>query len=220
MNNEALRYINRLFAKQARKIRNTIARGVVSLVSDGLKMQGVQIKLLDGEIVEGAERVQQYGFSSHPQEGAECFVAFCGADRSHALVFSVDDRRFRVTGGKPGEVYIYTDEGDQIALKRENTIEVTTKKFVVKAEDSVSIETKAFGVLASESVYIKTANTVFATDGLAFTNQGGGDVTASFQGGLAATDDVKANGGAVSLRGHEHDGVQPGDGNTNKPVGG
>ena len=81
MDRETQRYIERLFEKHARKMRNIVARGEVAMVQDGPKMQTNQIKLLDGELIDGAERAQQYGFTSHPQSGAECFVVFAGAGR-------------------------------------------------------------------------------------------------------------------------------------------
>lgn len=87
------------------------------------------------------------------------------------VVLAVDDRRYRVQALKDGEVVIYTDEGDRIHLKRERTIEVTTRHFVVKAEDDVRIETKNFSVQADQSVQVETASTRFATGALAFGGQ-------------------------------------------------
>lgn len=220
MQQDIVRYINRLFAAKMRQMRNIVARGAVKMVGDGSKLQTNQISLLDGELIDGAERAQQYGFSSHPQAGAECFVVFVGADRSHPIILSVEDRRYRVQGCAAGEVVIYTDEGDRIHLKRDNTIEVTTKHFVVKAEDDATIKTKKFTVEASEEISMTTAKTGIHTNALDFTNQSGGDVEAKFQGGLTASNDVKANSGAVSLRNHTHKGVQSGSGATDKPVGG
>lgn len=220
MNPELLRYIHRLFEKHARRMRNIVSRGVVSMVGDDAKMQTNQVKILDGELIDGAERAQQYGFTSHPQNGAECFVVFAGADRAHPIILAVDDRRYRVTGNKPGEVVIYTDEGDTIALKRDNTIEVTTKHFIVKAEDDVTIETKVFSLKAETSIALESPLTGIKTDSLTMTNKDGGETEAVMQGSLTVSNDLKANNGAVSLRGHVHDGIQRGSQNTNTPVGG
>jgi len=171
MTDEIMRFIVRLFAQHARRMRNIVARGVVSLVQDGLKMQGLQVELLNGEIIDGAEHPQPYGFSSHAHSGAEAFVAFCGADRAHPLVLCVDDRRFRIKGAKAGEVVLYTDEGDTVWFKRGRTIavaggekvSVATKKLVAEASGSaeiVSPEVMAicdtFDVAASEAVNVDT----------------------------------------------------------------
>lgn len=207
-------------ARQARAQRNGFARGVLRLTGDGHKMQTSQVELLDGEMVDGAERAQQYGMTCHPQAGAEVFVAFVGSDRGHAVIVACDDRRFRVQSLKPGEVCVYTDEGDTITLKRENHIEVKTKHLLVQAEEDVAYETKKFSVQASESFEVVTPITNIKTDSLAFSGQNGGEVPASMTGTLAASGDVTSNNGAVSLNSHAHEGVQPGGGVTEKPVGG
>lgn len=220
MNDQLLRHIERLLARHARAQRNGFARGVLSMTGDGHKMQSSQVELLDGEIVDGAERAQQYGFTCHPQPGAEVFVAFVGSDRGHAIVLAADDRRYRIQSLNAGEVCIYTDEGDTITLKRDHNIEVKTKHVKVMAEEDVTYETKKFTVLASESFEVKTPVTNIKTDSLAFSGQDGGNVPASMTGTLAASGDVTSNNGAVSLNSHCHEGVMPGSGETQKPVGG
>lgn len=220
MEDGVLRRLERMLERQSRKIRNCFARGVLKLTGDSHKLQSLQVQLLDGELLDGAERAQQYGFTSHPQAGAEVFVAFVGGDRGHAVVLSVDDRRYRVQSLEGGEVCLYSDEGDTIIFRRGNRIEVKTKHWIVRAEDDYTVETKNFSVQAADSVDIKTSSTRIATDALSFSNRGGGDVTAQMTGTLAASGDVTANQGGVSLRGHQHDGVQPGSGTSQKPVGG
>lgn len=205
----------RALERQANRIKNVFARGVVNLVQDGLKMQGQQITLLDGEIVDNVERAQNYGFTSVPHGGAECFVAFIGSGREHGVILAVDDRRYRLQGLAGGEVALYTDEGDKIVLKRQRTIEVTTKNYLVNAEDSVIVNTKQYTVTASQGVQYNTP---------AFGLGGDGGCAAKIaadidlDGKLESTGDQVAGG--VSQRGHEHDGVQPGGGTTGKPVGG
>lgn len=220
MTDEDMRHIERLLARHARAQRNGFARGVLNLSGDGHKMQSSQVELLDGEIVDGAERAQNYGVTSHPQPGAEVFVAFVGSDRGHAIVLAVDDRRYRVQSLAPGEVCIYTDEGDTITLKRDRKIEVRTLHLDVEAVEDVAYRTKKFSVEASESFDVKTASTHIATDALSFTSQGGGEVTAQMTGTLAASADVTSNAGAVSLNSHAHEGVQSGGDTSQKPVGG
>jgi phage baseplate assembly protein V len=220
MTEEVMRFICRLFEKHARKMRNIVARGIVSLVRDESKMQTSQIRLLEGEIIDGAERAQQYGFTSHPQNGAECFVVFAGADRSHPIILSVDDRRYRIRGLKGGEVCIYTDEGDMITLKRGNRVEVDTLHYVVRAGEDARVETKNYAVEASESVRFTAPLIGLHADALDMTGHGGGPATASLSGSLQASEDLLANGGGVSLRGHVHSGVDRGSGSTDPPEGG
>ncbi|MNP68014.1 Bacteriophage Mu Gp45 protein [compost metagenome] len=62
-------------------------------------------------------------------------------DRSHGVVLVVSDRRFRLQGLEPGEVALYTDEGDFLHFKRGRVIEVTTATFKVSAETAVEFDT-------------------------------------------------------------------------------
>ena len=107
------------------RLQLMIGRGVLLLVRDGLKLQGLQISLLEGEVRDDVERFQDYGFTSHPHPGAEVVAACVAGSRDHVLVIAVDDRRFRLKNLVQGEVAIYTDEGDKIVLKRGGIIEVT-----------------------------------------------------------------------------------------------
>lgn len=135
-----MRAIRKISATLSRRIRLVAARGILSLVSDAAKMQGVQVKLLDGETREG-ERLQNYGFSAVPLAGAECVFLSLNGSRDQGVVIVADDRRYRLAGLKGGEVAVYTDEGDSIVLRRGNRIEVTTKTFHVTAPDGVSFDT-------------------------------------------------------------------------------
>jgi len=75
----------------------------------------------------------------------------------------VEDRRWRIKDSKPGEVVIYTDEGDTITLKRNNIIEVATKgDVIVKAGRAVSVEAEA-------AVAVKAGTTVAITADAAIT---------------------------------------------------
>lgn len=218
--NEA-RQLAAMLERLSNRLRGMFARGVVNLVSDGLKMQGQQIQLLDGETVDNVERPQQYGFTSVPHGGAECFVAFVGGGREHGIILSVDDRRYRLKSLQGGEVALYTDEGDKIVLKRQNTIEVTTKKYVVKAEESVTVETKTYTVNASEGVQYNTPSYGLGGDGgcaAAIKANMNIEGDTSQKGKISSTGDQVAGG--VSQMGHTHTGVMSGSDTTGKPVGG
>lgn len=123
---ETLRQVQSLLRPLAARVVNTVARAVVQLVDDGRKLQLLQIGVLDGEDIDGAEHHQPYGFASVPLAGAEAVVAFPNGDRGHPLVVTVSDRRHRPTGGQGGEVCMYTDEGDLIRLGRGHVISLVT----------------------------------------------------------------------------------------------
>jgi phage baseplate assembly protein V len=164
-------------------LKNLLARGVVSLVNAAGKMQGMQVKLLAGEVKDGMEHFEPYGFTSNPQAGAEVLAAFFGGDRSHGVIICAGDRRFRLQNTAPGEVALYTDEGDKLHFKRGRVIEIETLTLKVKAQTAVNFDTPL----------ITTTGKIVSQ----------GDQVA----------------GGISQMQHVHNGVQAGNGSTNKPVG-
>ncbi|MNC52542.1 Bacteriophage Mu Gp45 protein [compost metagenome] len=122
-------------------MRNILARGLVALGNSASKLQSLQLRLLAGEVKDNVEHLEPYGFTACPLAGAEALAGFIGGDRSHAVVIVVADRRFRLQGLKPGEVALYTDEGDFIHFKRGRVIDIETVTLNVKATDSVNFDT-------------------------------------------------------------------------------
>lgn len=125
----------------ARQVRNMVARGVVALVNSKTLMQTLQMRLTADEVKDGMEHFEPYGFTSNPHPGAEGLSLFLSGDRSHGVVICVGDRQFRLTELKPGEVAMYTDEGDRLMFKRGRVVELETLTFRVKAQTAVEFET-------------------------------------------------------------------------------
>lgn len=124
-----------------RRVLLMIGRAVVRLVDDAGGLQRVQVTALAGETRDAIERVQNYGVSSRPLAGAEAVIVCVGGNRDHPVAIAVDDRRHRKAGLQPGEVAIYTDEGDYIHLKRGRVVEIVTDTLIVKASTKVRFET-------------------------------------------------------------------------------
>ena len=122
-------------------IANMLARGVVALGNSASKLQSLQLRLLAGEVKDNVEHLEPYGFTACPLPGAEALAAFIGNDRSHGVVVVVADRRFRLQGLKPGEVALYTDEGDRIHFKRGRILDIETDTLNIKASASVNFDT-------------------------------------------------------------------------------
>lgn len=122
-------------------LMNLLVRGTVVMVNAAKKLQTLQLRITAGEIKDGAEHFEPYGFTSNPLAGAEALTFFLGGDRSHAVVLVVADRRYRIQQLKPGEVAIYTDEGDRIHLKRGRVIDIETETLNIKAGTAVNIDT-------------------------------------------------------------------------------
>ncbi|WJM94971.1 phage baseplate assembly protein V [Pseudomonas defluvii] len=122
-------------------LKQILARGVVTLVKATSKLQSLQMRLLAGEVKDGMEHFEPYGFTSNAHPGAEGIALFVGGDRSHGVVVCVADRQFRLRGLKSGEVALYTDEGDRLHFKRGRVIEVETLTLKVKADTAVEFDT-------------------------------------------------------------------------------
>jgi phage baseplate assembly protein V len=134
------------------RLANLISRVVLSRVDDSKKMQAVQLTALGGETRENVERVQNYGFTSVPQPGAEGVAVFVGGYRDHGLVVAMDDRRYRLTGLQAGEVAIYTDQGDKVVIERGGTIRVTASTKVVVAAPLVELAGSTHSVAKGEDL--------------------------------------------------------------------
>lgn len=170
----------------ATRIANLVSRAIVRRVDDAKKMQSLQVDLLDTETRDEVERPQNYGFTSVPLEGAEAVAVFVGGRRDHGLVLAVEDRRYRVTGLKSGEVAIYTDEGDRVTLKRGGTIEIKAASKVVVNAPAVEVAGSTSSVPKGESLNAAVAalGTSIST---ALTAMGAAGPAAPIVGAAAAT---------------------------------
>ena len=121
--------LERLLWPLRRRVLLMVGRAVLRAVRDDFKRQTVQVEALRGEVLEGAEHMQPYGFTAHPHPGAEALVLSLGGMRQHPVVVVVDDPRHRVRDLEEGEVCVYTDEDEEdnphrILLKRGRGIEL------------------------------------------------------------------------------------------------
>lgn len=176
-----------------------LARGTVVLANSANKLQALQMRLTAGEVIDDMEHFEPYGFTSHPLAGAEGVATFLGGDRSHGIVLVVADRRFRLKALEPGEVAIYTDEGDRIHFKRGRIIEIDTATLNLRASTAVNIDTPNLNIRAASSVAIDAP-------------------TLSQSGKIVSQGDQVAAG--ISQINHVHPGVMAGPGQTAPPAGG
>lgn len=135
------------------RVAMMIARGLVAMTDDDKKMQRHQVRLLSNETKDNIEHFQPYGFTSVPKGGAETVVVFLGGNRSHGIAIVTDDRRYRLKELHPGEVALYTDEGQSVVLRQGKVVEVTCddfkltcKKLTIDATDSVKVTSPSVDV--------------------------------------------------------------------------
>lgn len=145
------------------RLANLVSRAVLRRVDDSKRMQLVQLMALEGETRADIERVQQYGFTSVPKEGAEAVAVFPGGDRSLGFVIATDDRRYRLTGLQAGEVAIYSETGSKLVLKTNGDVELTPASGVVKVVGDV----QAGGISLKHHTHPGSTLTTTATVGLA-----------------------------------------------------
>lgn len=139
-----LRIMQKLLAPVRRRLSLIVTRAVLTLVNDSPQLQEAQARLLAGEVMDGLERFQQYGFTSVPHPGAEAITLSPCGHRSNTVIIAVDDRRYRLKGLTGGEVALYTDEnqdadGCRIVLKRGNRVEIQARVIDLRGEERVHI---------------------------------------------------------------------------------
>lgn len=119
-----LRALERALAPIRRRVVLLFGRAAVRALEEAGGLRRLQVELFRGEIRDGLEHFEPYGFTGRPFAGAEAAVAFVGGNRDHGVVLAVADRRYRLQGLEEGEVALYTDEGDVVHLHRGGHVEV------------------------------------------------------------------------------------------------
>ena len=116
-----------------------IGRAVLTVVNDSTGLQTVQVEGLRKEVIDGAERFQQYGITSHPLPGADALVLAIGGVRQHPIIL-IDDRRNRMTDLAEGEVALYTNNDDQhVILKADGSIEIRGTRVTIRGSSQTMV---------------------------------------------------------------------------------
>lgn len=200
-------------------LRGLLGRGVVESVDDTPMMRTVQAEFLPGDVQEGLEHFEPYGFTSRVKEGAEAIGAFFNGDRSHGVVLVTADRRFRLHV-EEGEVAVFDDKGQKVVLKRDGILVETPKNLTATVGGNAVATVKGTTTLKSGAVTID-APSVHITGTLSVDGHisGAGGLAVSGGSGAAVTGSITATGditaGSISLQGHTH--TEQGDGAETSP---
>lgn len=155
----------RFLAPLVRRIKLSIARGIIKLVNDASGIQTVQLDMLANETKSNIERIQEYGFTSSPLSGSQGVALFIGGSRDHGVIVATDDARYRIKT-QPGEVAIYSHEGHKIILKNGGIIELNGT--------NINLNCQTMQINASNSVEINSPQTNstgdITADGISLTN--------------------------------------------------
>lgn len=90
----------------------------------------VQVKVLDGEVLNNISRVEPYGFSYRPKPGCQTYLMFPSGDRSYGVALVIGDKRYQVDLVE-GEVALHDDEGNWVHIKRGGIIEAKAAAKVI-----------------------------------------------------------------------------------------
>lgn len=123
-----------------RRILMTSAGITISSTNDEGPVHLVQGKVRGTpETIDNLQVVQLYGFASHAPVGSDAFVTFGNGDRSNGVVHATANQKARPRNQKPGELTIFTDEGDTISMQRGQVVIITTKTVTINAATAVQI---------------------------------------------------------------------------------
>lgn len=200
-------------------LRGLLGRGVVESVDDTPMMRTIQAEFLPGDVREGLEHFEPYGFTSRVKQGAEAIGAFFNGDRSHGVVLVTADRRFRLHV-EEGEVAVFDDQGQKVVLKRDGILVETPKNLTATVGGNALATVSGTTTLKSGAVTIDAPSVritgtlsvdghISGAGGLAVSGGSGAAVTGS----ITATGDITA--GSISLQGHTH--TERGDGAETSP---
>lgn len=123
----AFAQVRRMLRPLETKVANIAARAVIKLIVDSGTRQIAQVGGLDSETLDDVQHFIPYGLISVPRDGAEGVMLFVDGDRGHPLLFAVDDRSARPTGGDPGDTGLYHFDGAQVRLTSGGDIEIKCK---------------------------------------------------------------------------------------------
>lgn len=133
-----------------------------------------------GETFTSREYMQHYGFTSRPLSGAEGVIINQG---NHYILVATDDRRYRVAI-EAGEVCLYTDEGDQIRLKRGKEIYIKSgNKLTIEVTNDIVATAKRINMTGSESITLAAP-------------------TVQVQGALSSTGNITTQGSVTDTTGN------------------
>ena len=198
-----LRHVQRLIAPLHRKLRLIFDRAVVTMVSDSLQRQNLQLKALADENPDEVERFQNYGLTSVPPAGSEAIIAAIGGQRSGLVAIAVEDKSCRPKGGQEGDVVLYHLEGHNLLFTKDGKAILTVKEVTLVASEKLTI------ICPDNEIQgpLKVTGPISCEDAI------------SASGGISSAGEIHADGditaGDISVSHHthpEHDG-----GNTEEP---
>ena len=129
--------VQRIISTLRSKVFLAIGRGTLKTSDNTKNTAKMQGEFLKGEIISDIEKMEEYGFSSNPEAGAQIVAIFVDGNREQGLAIRTHDRRYRPTDLQPGEACMYHKNGSRILMKSDGSIEVdSTVGITLKTGDA------------------------------------------------------------------------------------
>lgn len=108
------------------QIENMMDRALSSKLDDSLDTQNIDIEFGYSGTIKNVERLQDYGLTSVPPNGAQVFWVCVGGSIEYPIVLKVDhpDKRKKIADG---EVALWSVSGNAVHLKADGAVEITSK---------------------------------------------------------------------------------------------
>lgn len=135
----SMRDVQKLISPMMRRLRLIADRAVVTMVTDSLQRQGLQLKVLADETADDVERFQNYGHTSVPPAGSEAIVLGIGGARAGLVAIAVEDKSVRPKDLEAGDNCLYHLEGHRIILRKDGAIEIEAKTVTLTATEKFTI---------------------------------------------------------------------------------
>ncbi len=110
-----LRIVNKIIEPAWRAIQGIVMRAVLDSLDDSSDFQICKVQVLNGETQE-VERLETFGFTSHPLPSSEAVLVFVGGNRDHGFLISIGDRATRPKDQGIGSSTQYDASGSQVYL--------------------------------------------------------------------------------------------------------
>lgn len=139
--------VKKIISPIHRRVMLMIARSTIKVA----KAATAQITTGVDEVRDDLDRLQEFGFASMPEEGAEALIVFVGGNRDHGVIVATGDKRSR-PALDAGETAIYTKDV-VIKIKADKTVEIigaTKMKFPCDLE--VTGKITATGIVQGSDV--------------------------------------------------------------------
>lgn len=143
--------IDRLY----RRILMHVAPAKILATDDTGPIHQVQVNLNGSpEIIDQLPVMQHYGLNAHAPIGSDATAMFIAGQRSNPVIVATNNQKARLRNLQPGEVALFTDEGDNLKFGRNqaatltagNSFGITTKAATIAGTDTVKLDSPTTSV--------------------------------------------------------------------------